>query len=309
MSVRRHRIVVEGDETTNFSAYSPDVPGVVATGATREECERELQAAIEFHLEGLAEDQAAGAQGSREPLLALEHVSRFYKRAHQEIRALDDVSLEVQTGTFVGVIGERKSGKSTLLRVMAGIEWPSSGRVFFEGRDIAALSNAKRERLMRRRVALFEPPMAAVSRNEEALEHVALPALSFGISMREGKRRAMAMLARLDLTHLAAELTGSLSYSDRAHLAFARVLVRETDLLLLDEPTSGLDPLSTSHFLASLAGIARERHMTVVLASGDVTDVAPADRVVALSDSRLSEMPRSPETQAGHIAEVKRLRR
>src|SRR5580704_19045456 len=112
MTTQRHRIIVEGDDATNYSAYSPDIPGVVATGATREECERELCAAIEFHLEGLADDTQSGVANAAPPVLAFEKVSKSYRYIGKDAVVLDRVSFEIPSGALVGVLGARRSGKS-----------------------------------------------------------------------------------------------------------------------------------------------------------------------------------------------------
>jgi ABC-type glutathione transport system ATPase component len=266
MTAQRHRIVVEGDDATNYSAYSPDVPGVVATGATREECEREMREAIEFHLEGLAQDAADGEVDSVQPLLIFENVSMRYEDAFSKRLVLDRVSFELRPGEQLGVFGRRRSGKSTLLRLAAGIDSPSEGTVRFEGHDTAAMSAGKRRRLMRGRIAWIGEP-AWPRQNASAVQFVALPLLARGLSPREAERHACELLTRVGVTDRQGALVSSFSLVDRLWVMLAHALALEPSLLVVDEPAVIPGHMELITFLEVLRSVASEQGMTLMLAS------------------------------------------
>jgi ABC-type glutathione transport system ATPase component len=270
MTTKHHRIVVEGDDATNYSAYSPDIPGVVATGATREECERELREAIDFHLEGLDQDEAAAAAHTTGPLLGFADVSMRYPQGHRAITVLNRVSFEVQAGMQVGVLGGRRSGKSTLLRLAAGIETPSGGTVHFDGRDITAMSVRGRERFMRRRVALIGEP-AWPSQNVRVVDYVGLPLLARGLSDNEAMHDAYRLLSQVGIADRADQLMRALSLVDRLWVMLARALAIEPSLLLVDEPAVIPGIYESSTFLEALRSFARAQQITLMIASEEVT--------------------------------------
>lgn len=280
--IAKHRIIVEGDEESNFSAYSPDLPGVVATGSTREECEREMHEAIEFHLEGLAEDA-----DTKRPLLELEHVSkRYVTEADREIVVLDRVSLEIYPETFTGIYGARRSGKSTLLRVMAGIVEPTSGTVRFEGRDLARQSPAQRARMLRNGAAYLSLQDQFRGQTEKVIDHVAIfAAASDGITMRKARQLAEVVLEQLLILGHANELASTLSELDRVRVVLARALVRKPALLLLDEPATTVVKLDQS--VALLQELAKEQHLTLVITSEQLPSLTGATTLLSLAGGQL----------------------
>jgi ABC-type lipoprotein export system ATPase subunit/predicted RNase H-like HicB family nuclease len=286
MTTQRHRIVVEGDDATNYSAYSPDIPGVVATGATREECERELHEAIEFHLEGLDQDEAAAAAQTTTPLLGFEGVSMSYPDGRRTIAVLDRVSFEIHAGAQVGVLGRRRSGKSTLLRIAAGVEQPSGGVVRFEGRDTTTMSAKERERLMRRRVALIAEP-AWPSQNMRVADYVALPLTARGLSSHEARRRARRLIDQVQIADRSDEPMRSLSLVDRLWVMLARALALEPSLLLVDEPAVMPSLGALERFLEALRSFANAEHMTLMIASEEVAALRGLDVLMSIGDGEL----------------------
>ncbi len=302
MTAKRHRIVVEGDGATNYSAYSPDVPGVVATGATREECERELRDAIEFHLEGMAQDEPGGVTEATAPLLTFENVSMHYTYGNRETPVLDRASFEIHAGTFTAIYGARQSGKSTLLRLMAGVLTPTTGAVRFEGRDMASMSAADRSRILRNRVALVSPQDWSSGPGQRVIDHVILASASGGLNLREARRRALRMLDEVGLTGRANELTRQFTPPDRMRVMLAQALTREPSLLLLDEPAVFPSLADKDAFLAWLRARVSERGMTLVIASADMQTLLGATELMSIAEGELI----STATQATIVAFPKR---
>ncbi|HTA33833.1 MAG TPA: ATP-binding cassette domain-containing protein [Solirubrobacteraceae bacterium] len=289
MIAKRHVIVVEGDDSTNYSAYSPDVPGVVATGATREECERELRDAIKFHLEGLSDDEQSGTTEPEAALLALQDVGQRYIHGRLEVTVFERVSFEIATGTFVGIHGIQGSGKSTLLRLMAGIESPSAGTIRFEGCDLATMSAVDRSRFLRSRVALMAPQDWSPGPRETVLDHLALSSASLGLNLREARRRAEHVLDKVGVADQARMVATSLQIPDRTRVMLAQALVRGPSLLLIDEPamTGGLS--GRDALLALLRALSREQGLTVVLASRELVAMMGADTLMSVVNREVVE--------------------
>ncbi len=314
MTAQRHRIVVEGDDAINYSAYSPDVPGVVATGATREECERELREAIEFHLEGLDLSEAgSAADPEKPPVLVFEGVSKRYPDGPRETVVLDPVSFEIPAGAQVGVFGARRSGKSTLLRLAAGIETPNEGTVRFEGHNITSMSRKRRERLMRPRVAYVAQP-AWPGRNMRVAKFVEKPLRVRGVSSRVARLKARRLIDRVGLTDRSDELIKSLSLTDRLWVMLAHALAREPSLLLVDEPEVMAHYGERDRFIETMKSTASELEMTLVIASGDLNTMRGVEIVINIGWGELQfvgipvekfvAIPRKEEVKEAEIIEL-----
>jgi ABC-type lipoprotein export system ATPase subunit len=221
------------------------------------------------------------------PLLAFEDVSKLYPDGVREIVVMDHASFEIYAGMFVGIIGARRSGKSTLLRLAAGIEAPTAGTVRLEGHDLAAMSAVERERLLRHRVAYMSMHDWSPSPNERVVDHVALSLGSDGPAMREARYRARGVLARVGMSGCAEDLVGSLSMVERARAVLARTLIREPSLLLVDEP-AGIPSLSERDaFCGLLRSLASEEGMTLVVASEEVAPLHGAGVLMSIGDGEL----------------------
>ncbi|MGO9321656.1 MAG: ATP-binding cassette domain-containing protein [Solirubrobacteraceae bacterium] len=221
------------------------------------------------------------------PLLAFEKVSKRYPDGGRELVVLDRVSFEIHAGVFVGVFGTRRSGKSTLLRLAAGIETPTAGTVRFAGRDVAEMSAVERERLLRRGVALMSPLDWSPSPNERVIDQVALSLGSDGPALREARHRARRVLARVGATSCADELARSLSLVERARVILARALIRGPSVLLVDEPAIIPSLIERDRFCELLRSVAHEQNMTLVVASEEPAPLHGAGVLLSIGDGEL----------------------
>jgi ABC-type lipoprotein export system ATPase subunit len=221
------------------------------------------------------------------PLLSFDQVSKSYPDGTREIVVLDHVSFAIQPGMFVGMFGARRSGKSTLLRLASGIEAPSSGTVSLEGRDLAAMSAKDRERLLRRSVALMSMNDWSPRPSERVVDYVALALGSKGVDRREARRRARAVLAKLEIARVADEMAGSLSLVERARVMLARAVIREPAVLLADEPALIPSVHERDDFCGLLRSVAEERKTTLVVASEDMSPLHGAGMLMSIGDGEL----------------------
>lgn len=215
-------------------------------------------------------------------LLALEHISKTYQRGRRDLQALDDVSLELSAGEVVGVWGRRFSGRTTLLRIAAGLETPDSGRVLLDGIDVSDYP----EGTLRRRIAYCHTSFAP-AHAELVVEHVAVPLLAMGTRIDRACTRAQAMLDRVGAGTCAETRPHELAQSELVRVVLARALLQQPQLLLIDEPTSGVDLLERDDLLTTLRVIAKDEHVAVLLTASETAGIAGADRMLALRDGAL----------------------
>jgi putative ABC transport system ATP-binding protein len=204
---------------------------------------------------------------------------------------LDDVSFEIEAGDFLGVWGLRRSGKSTLLRIAAGVETPDDGEVLFDGLDVARLSGDERARALRDEVGFASANWPAEYRNRLAAKHVALAAMPDGrTTPRHASAMARSALKRVDVLECADRRLGGLSVGERVRVELARALVRKPRLLIVDEPPPLHNPHEGDDLYDLLKSLGDEPDRALLVACGDVALVQQAQRMMALSRGRLDIM-------------------
>lgn len=218
-------------------------------------------------------------------IVRTERVGRAYPMNGTTVEALRDVSLTVRRGDFLALTGPSGSGKSTLVHLLAGVDLPTAGRVFFRGVPLDRLGEAERARLRLLSVGLvFQRfhllPMLT------AKENVELPMAEAGVGSRERRARAESLLARVGLTDRMGHKPGQLSGGERQRVAIARALANDPALLLADEPTGELDR-STSEEILELFARLNAGGTTVVVATHDLHLAAGAGRRIELVDGRI----------------------
>jgi len=219
------------------------------------------------------------------PLARVVDVHRIYPRAERLLKALDGVSLDVERGSFVAIVGRSGSGKSTLLNLLGCLDQPSSGKVLLEGSDTSALSDEAASRLRSRLIGfLFQsfnliPQMSVLENVETALLYSDRP-------QHEWRKRSERLLERLGILERGSHRPTELSGGEAQRAALARALVNEPELLLADEPTGNLDSKTGEEVLGLLEELVEEgRTLVLVTHDGGIAD--RADRIVELSDGKL----------------------
>ncbi len=222
------------------------------------------------------------------PLICFEDVSKRYPDGGREITVLDRVSMRIETGVAVGVYGTRRSGKSTLLRVAAGIVLPDSGTVRFDGADMTSMSGRERGRLLRGEIAFMSAADWRALPGESVVDHVATSLGSEGVTMRDARLRALRILERVGVGGAGAqEAAASLSLTDRTRVMLARALVREPRLLVLDEPALMPNLSDRDRFYALLRAAAQERGMALLVASEEIAALQGVGVLMSIADGEL----------------------
>ncbi|MCK9908118.1 ABC transporter permease [Microbacteriaceae bacterium K1510] len=232
-----------------------------------------------------------------EPIIRLEHVSRTYHVGDIDVRALRDVSLTIDTGEFVAIMGASGSGKSTLMAVLGCLDRPSGGRYFFEGVDVAQLGEPERARLRSERLGFVFQSFNLLARTS-AIENVALPlfyAASGPESATARTERARAALKLLGLGERENNTPGQLSGGQQQRVAIARALINEPGLLLADEPTGNLDTRTSHEIMETLTRLNREQGVTVIVVTHEPDIAAYADRTITMRDGEIMSDVRNPK--------------
>ncbi|NMO50086.1 ABC transporter ATP-binding protein [Actinoplanes sp. TBRC 11911] len=225
-------------------------------------------------------------------VVRLESLSRTYDGG---VTALDGVTAAFPAGSFTAVMGPSGSGKSTLLQCAAGLDRPTSGRVFIDGAELTATKDTAMTKFRRTRVGfVFQDynllPSLTVAQN------VVLPLRLAG--RRADRRRVRMVLGQLGLGDRTDELPERLSGGQRQRVAVARALVAEPAVVFADEPTGALDLRSARQVLTLLRSVVHEHGRTVVMVTHDPVAAAYADAVLFLADGRLAGSLRAPTADA-----------
>ena len=218
-------------------------------------------------------------------LLETRDLAKTYDTGGTPVAALIGVDLTVRRGEFVAVMGPSGCGKSTLLNLVAGLDRPSAGEVWFDGRRIDQLSETALAKLRRRRIGfVFQFFNLLPTLSAEA--NVELPLLLTGTHRREARRQARGLLTDLGIGDKGRSAPSRLAGGQQQRVALARALANQPDLVVGDEPTGGLDSATAGEVLGLLRD-AHGRGQTLLLATHDARVAAAADRVVSLRDGRV----------------------
>lgn len=220
------------------------------------------------------------------PALRFTDVVKEFPLGEGRVRALDGLTLDIPPGGFTAIVGRSGSGKSTLLNLAAGIDAPSSGEVWVEGRALSTLDDDALTRLRRERVGVVYQFFHLLP-TLDVRENVALPLLLEGRPEREALARADALLAEVGMSPRAKARPHTLSGGEMQRASVARALVHDPVLVLADEPTGNLDSRAAVQVVQLLADLVRRHGSTLVMVTHSREAAEAADRVVTLSDGRV----------------------
>ena len=226
----------------------------------------------------------AGLEGAQLQLLQCEEITKVYGSGENRVTALNKLDMKVEKGEFVAVVGASGSGKSTLLHLIGGVEQPTEGRIWVDGRDISRLNANEAAIFRRRKVGLIYQfynlvPTLTVERN------ILLPLLLD--RRRPDPAYLDQILSALGLKDRLSFLPGQLSGGQQQRAAIARALLHRPALVLADEPTGNLDRKNAREIVELLKFSNRALNQTILLITHDENMALEADRVVTLEDGRI----------------------
>ena len=218
-------------------------------------------------------------------LLKAEHLSKVYGTGENEVRALDDVSFLIQPGEFVAIIGPSGSGKSTLLHILGGVDRPTSGHVYLDGKDVYSQNEEQLAIFRRREVGLIYQfynliPVLNVE------ENLTLPVLMDGRQVN--RERLMELLEILDLEKRRGHLPNQLSGGQQQRVSIGRALMNAPAIVLTDEPTGNLDSKNSQEIMELLKLSNQKYGQTLVIITHDENIALQADRIISIEDGRVA---------------------
>jgi ABC-type lipoprotein export system ATPase subunit len=218
--------------------------------------------------------------------LELQDLTRHYQRGRNVVRALDGVSLCIEAGEFVSVMGRSGSGKTTMLDLIGLLLRPTSGTVRIDGVDTSRLSDGRRADMRGQRIGfIFQEYNLLPALN--VVENVMLPMRYAKANVKDGRKRALELLEGVGLSDRVSHRPDELSGGEQQRVAIARSLVNRPTLVLGDEPTGAVDSETSQELLSLMRRLNREEHVTFVIVSHDIDLASQADRMIRLRDGRV----------------------
>lgn len=231
------------------------------------------------------------------PVVDVRNLCKYYDGGSQHTIGLQDVSLTIDPGEFVAVMGPSGSGKSTFMHILGLLDEPSSGRYLFEGYDVADLSDDERADIRSRRLGFVFQSYNLLAR-ASALENVELPMLYAGVQEGERRRMALEKMQSIGISEIASHLSNQMSGGQQQRVAIARSLVNDPALILADEPTGALDTKSSRDIMQLFAHLNESQRMTILVVTHEPEVAAFAKRLISFRDGRVVNDVRAREPVA-----------
>jgi len=219
-------------------------------------------------------------------LISLSHVHKTYQMGDVEIHALRGVSLHIDRGEFVAIMGASGSGKSTMMNILGCLDRPSRGHYFLDGQDVSKLTRDELADIRNRKIGFVFQGFNLLSRTS-ALENVELPMLYLGVKTSERIERAQEALDIVGLADRVNNMPNQLSGGQQQRVAIARSLVNRPSIILADEPTGNLDSRTSVEVMDVFQRLNQEREITIALVTHEPDIAQYARRVIVFKDGRI----------------------
>ena len=227
--------------------------------------------------------EAAAKNGA---LLQLDHVHKVYDLGEVQVHALRGVTLQIEKGEFVAVMGASGSGKSTLMNILGCLDRPTKGSFHLDGTNVAELSKTDLAKVRNQKIGFVFQQFNLLARTS-ALENVELPTIYAGISQEERESRAREALERVGLSDRSQHYPSQLSGGQQQRVAIARSLVNRPSILLADEPTGNLDSRTSVEIMGILQDLNEQAGLTIVLVTHELDIAHYAKRAMEFRDGKL----------------------
>ncbi|SDX80864.1 ABC transporter ATP-binding protein [Paenibacillus sp. CF384] len=226
-------------------------------------------------------------EAKREPLIHIENLSKLYKMGGETVHALTDISLKVDYGDFIAIIGPSGSGKSTLMNVIGCLDAPTEGKYWLDGEEVSRLRENRLAEIRNSKIGFIFQGFNLLNKLS-ALENVELPLIYRGIPAKQRKEQAIEALTKVGLEERVKHKPSELSGGQQQRVAIARALAGNPPILLADEPTGALDTRTGVEVMGLMKELNKQGH-TIVLITHDTAISQQARRVVRIQDGQISE--------------------
>jgi len=219
-------------------------------------------------------------------LIEVRNISKVYKLGEIELKALSGVSLNIERGEFLSIMGPSGSGKSTFMNIIGCLDKPTSGQYLLDGIDVANLSRDELAAIRNKKIGFVFQGFNLLSR-ASAIENVELPMLYDGVATRERTRRAKDALRMVGLEGRESHYPNQLSGGQQQRVAIARALVNNAPIILADEPTGNLDTKTSAEIMELFTELNKESNITVILVTHEPDIAAYSRRIIRFTDGRI----------------------
>ena len=220
-----------------------------------------------------------------EPLIRVKNMYKIYNPGENEVRALDDVSLEINQGEFIAIVGHSGSGKSTFMNMLGCLDTPDSGEYFLDGKDVANLSDNELSDIRNHKIGFIFQGFNLIP-NLDALGNVELPLIYRGLGKQQRKEIAGEALSKVGLENRMDHRPNQLSGGQQQRVAVARAIAAQPPIILADEPTGNLDSKNGAEVMQLLTELNKEG-TTIVMVTHSQHDAGYADRIINLFDGQV----------------------
>ncbi|MFR3184505.1 MAG: ABC transporter ATP-binding protein [Ruminococcus sp.] len=232
-------------------------------------------------------------------ILELQNVEKIYGEKENQVKALRGINLQVEEGEFVAIVGTSGSGKSTILNLIGGLDYPTRGKIFIKNREIGALSR-KELTIFRRRNIGFVFQNYSLMPVLNVYDNVALP-ITFDRGKHMNRKYIEELLRELGIWEKRKKYPNELSGGQQQRVAIARALVNKPQLLLCDEPTGNLDSATTVEVMGLLKASSRKHKQTILMVTHNEAIAQTCDRVIHMENGRIVSGNRSVPAKGGDI--------
>lgn len=223
-------------------------------------------------------------------MIEVKNVSKIYKMGKEEFAALNNVNLNINEGDFLAIVGPSGSGKSTLMHLIGGLDTPTSGSIYMEGKDISKLKDKQMSKYRNSTIG-FVFQSFNLENTQTALENVMMPLIFAGANGKERKLKAINALKMVDLEDKLQNKPSEMSGGQRQRVSIARALVNTPKIIFADEPTGNLDSKNGSKVMDLLKDLNKKGY-TIIMVTHNVEDAKEAKRIIKIRDGEIQEVTR-----------------
>lgn len=221
-------------------------------------------------------------------MIEVKNVSKVYKMGKEIVTALNNVDLKIEDGEFVAIVGPSGSGKSTLMHLVGGLDTPTTGSVFVDGKDISKLKDKEMSRYRNRTIG-FVFQAFNLENTQTALENVMMPLIFAGISGKARIEKAKKALEMVGLGDKMKHKPNEMSGGQRQRVSIARALVNEPQIIFADEPTGNLDSKNGALIMKLLEDL-NEKGYTIIMVTHNMEEAKKAKRLIRIKDGQVEEV-------------------
>lgn len=221
-------------------------------------------------------------------MIEVKNVSKIYKMGNEKVTALNNVSLKINDGDFISIVGPSGSGKSTLMHLIGGLDKPTNGKILVDGKDISTLKDKQMSKYRNESIGFIFQAFN-LENTQTALENVMMPLIFAGMGKGERKRRALRALELVELSNKSKHKPMEMSGGQRQRVSIARALVNDPKIIFADEPTGNLDS-KTGETIMNLLKNLNQKGYTIIMVTHNKEQAKEANRIVMIKDGEIQEV-------------------